>query len=130
MFRAELRNPVFWAETFKKAGAKYAVLTSKHHDGFCLWPTKVAYKIDWNSADVGPHRDIVGELSTAVCNEGPKMRIYYSIPDWESVPRNEIYQVSMKYVEKYAVDLSTYVNDICNPQLSELVNVYTRSDFC
>ena len=127
MFRAELWDPAFWAETFRKAGAKYVVLTSKHHDGYCLWPTNVAYKKDWNSMDIGPHRDIVGELSRAVRDEGLKMGLYYSIPDWESVPRGDEYQVNMKYVKKYGVDLHTYVNHICNPQLRELVNEYKPS---
>lgn len=127
LFRAELWDPKFWAETFRQAGAKYVVLTSKHHDGYCLWPTDVVYKKDWNSMDVGPHRDIVGELSRAVRAEGLRMGLYYSVPDWESVPRGDEYQVNMKYVKKYGVDLDTYVNEICNPQLRELVNKYEPS---
>jgi len=128
MFRAELWDPAFWAETFRKAGAKYVVLTSKHHDGYCLWPTKVEYKKDWNSMDVGPGRDLVGELSEAVRAEGLRMGLYYSLPDWESIPRyGNDYQVSMKYVKKYGVDFDTYVNDICKPQLRELVNEYEPS---
>ena len=39
-FKAELFNPTEWAEIFKKAGAKYVVLVSKHHDGYALWPSK------------------------------------------------------------------------------------------
>ncbi len=128
MFRAELWDPAFWAETFRKAGARYIMLTSKHHDGYCLWPTKVEHKEQWNSMNVGPGRDLVGELSEAVRAEGLRMGFYYSIPDWESVPRTgDKYQVNMKYVEKYGVDLHTYVNDICNPQLRELVNEYKPS---
>ncbi|KAH0513236.1 Tissue alpha-L-fucosidase [Microtus ochrogaster] len=47
------------AELFQAAGAKYVVLTTKHHEGFTNWPS-------WNSKDVGPLRDLVGELGAAV----------------------------------------------------------------
>ena len=47
---------------FKTAGAQYVVLTAKHHDGFCLWPSEYAW--NWNSVDIGPHRDLVGEVKT------------------------------------------------------------------
>lgn len=52
-----------WVKLFQRAGAKYLVLVSKHHDGFCLWPSY--YSWNWNSVDIGPHRDIVGELLDA-----------------------------------------------------------------
>ena len=84
MFRAELWDPDLWAAIFKSSGAKYVVLTSKHHDGYCLWPTSSPYKKDWNSMAVGPHRDLVGELSSAVRKQGLKMGLYYSIIEWES----------------------------------------------
>ena len=60
-FKAELFNPDQWTELFKRAGAKYVVLVSKHHDGYALWPSK--YSRNWNSMDNGPKRDIVGELT-------------------------------------------------------------------
>jgi alpha-L-fucosidase len=64
-----------WAETFRDAGAKYVVLVTKHHDGFCLWPSAVqnAKKKDWFSK-----RDIVGELARAVRAAGLKFGLYYS----------------------------------------------------
>jgi len=48
-FKAELFNPDEWAELFNRAGAKYVVLVSKHHDGYTLWPSK--YNRNWNSVD-------------------------------------------------------------------------------
>jgi len=67
-FTAELFNPQEWARLFKKAGAKYVVLTSKHHDGYCLWPAPSSK--NWNSVEIGAKRDLLGELSTAVRKEG------------------------------------------------------------
>ena len=57
-FTAEFYNPDEWADIFSSSGAKYVVLTSKHHEGFCMWPSKNSF--NWNSMDVGPKRDIVG----------------------------------------------------------------------
>ena len=57
-FKATFYNPDEWSELFKDSGAKYIVLTAKHHEGFCLWPSKTSW--NWNSMDIGPKRDIVG----------------------------------------------------------------------
>jgi alpha-L-fucosidase len=68
-------QPHEWAELFAAAGARYVVLVSKHHDGFCLWPSAVknAHEPDWTSP-----RDIVGELADAVRARGLKFGVYYS----------------------------------------------------
>ena len=68
MFKAELFNPDEWAELFKKSGAKYVVLTSKHHEGFTLWPSAQSW--NWNSVDIGPHRDLCGDLTASVKKKG------------------------------------------------------------
>merc|ERR1719334_3023118 len=65
-FHAELFNPDQWADIFKAAGAKYVVLTSKHHEGFTNWPSK--HSFNWNSMDVGPRRDLVGDLAKSIRN--------------------------------------------------------------
>src|SRR5512140_2703146 len=68
-FKAELFDPDHWADVFANSGAKYVVLTSKHHEGFALWPSKEASKTwgrPWNSVEIGPHRDLAGDLATAV----------------------------------------------------------------
>lgn len=83
-FDAKNWQPAQWAALFKKAGARYVVLTSKHHDGFCLFPSQ---HTDYHSANYGPKRDIVGELSTAVRDAGLKMGLYYSgAIDWTYSP--------------------------------------------
>ncbi len=129
MFRAELFDPGLWAALFKRSGARYVVLTSKHHDGYCLWPTKSPYKKDWNSMDVGPHRDLVGDLAKAVRSEGMKMGLYYSNIEWESswTHRTESgYYLPDWVVEKYKIPEDEYVNHM-NFQMKELVEIYQPS---
>lgn len=60
-FTAENWNPDQWLELFKRAGAKYIVLTTKHHDGFQLWPSNYSDPPNWNAGSNGPYRDIVGK---------------------------------------------------------------------
>jgi alpha-L-fucosidase len=126
-FKAELFDPDFWAETFRRAGARYVVLTSKHHDGFCLWPTKSPYKKNWNSADVGPRRDLVGALAEAVRKKGMKMGLYYSLIEFESSPTKRQpsgYWLDKKIIDRYAIPRDQYVDRHILPQLKELVLHY------
>ncbi|MEI6140474.1 MAG: alpha-L-fucosidase, partial [Mariniphaga sp.] len=130
LFKAELFEPDQWVNLFKKAGAKYVVLTTKHHDGFCLWPTKSPYKKNWNAMDIGPKRDLVGDLTTAVKAAGLRMGLYYSIVEWESsrTHRTESgYYVPEKMVKKYKIPENEYVEKHLFPQLKELVNNYRPS---
>lgn len=130
MFRAELFDPDLWADLFQRSGAKYVVLTSKHHDGYCLWPTKSPYKANWNSMEVGPKRDLVGELTDAVRSKGLKMGLYYSNIEWESswTHRTESgYYLPDRVVEKYKIPENEYVDMHMNPQLKELVINYEPS---
>lgn len=130
MFRAELFNPDQWAELFKQSGARYVVLTSKHHDGYCLWPTENPHKENWNSGDIGPERDLLGEITASVREKGLKMGFYYSIPDWESIPRKmdaSEYYIRKEFVDKYGLSPEEYRDEIMTPQLHELVTTYEPS---
>ena len=69
MFTAEHFNAEEWVKLFKKAGAKYIGPVAEHHDGFAMWDSKLT---DWDAADMGPHRDITGELAKAARKEGLK----------------------------------------------------------
>ncbi len=85
MFKAELYDPKKWAELFKKSGAKYVVLTSKHHDGFTLWPNKEAQNgrnFKWNAAEVGAKRDLIAPYMEAMREAGLKAGLYYSLYEW------------------------------------------------
>ena len=75
-FTAEHFDAKKWAELFRKAGAKYAVLTSKHHDGFALWPSKAS--AHWNAMDAGPKRDICREFMDAMHAGGLYAGFYFS----------------------------------------------------
>jgi alpha-L-fucosidase len=84
-FKAELYQPDDWADLFEKSGAKYIVLTSKHHDGYTLWPSKEAnasWGFPWTSVDVGPKRDLLGDLFTAVRKTSVRAGMYYSLYEW------------------------------------------------
>jgi alpha-L-fucosidase len=126
MFRAELFNPQDWAKLFKNAGARYVVLTSKHHDGFALWPTKSPYNKGWNSVATGPRRDLVGDVTRAVRAEGLKMGLYFSILEWESPTpsREEKPYLPKEVVQKYRIPPDQYVGGHILPQLKELVTNY------
>jgi len=75
MFKAENYKPAAWADLFKQSGARYVVMTAKHGDEFALWPTEYT---DRNAGDMGPNRDLVGDLTSAVRAEGMKMGLYHN----------------------------------------------------
>lgn len=79
-FKAEHFDAAKWADLFRRAGAKYAVLTAKHHDGFALWPTKAGGH--FNSWDAGPRRDICREFTDAMRTAGLKAGFYYSLVEY------------------------------------------------
>jgi len=107
-FKTEMFNPNQWAEIFQNSGAKYVVLTSKHHEGFTLWPSAESW--NWNSMDVGPHRDLCGDLNKSVKDKGLHMGFYYSLYEW--------------FNPLYKSNTAKYVNDHMIPQLKDLVTRY------
>jgi alpha-L-fucosidase len=109
MFRAELFDPDQWAKLFKESGAMYIVLTSKHHEGFTLWPSAQSW--NWNSVDIGPHRDLCGDLTAAVKKQGLHMGFYYSLYEW--------------FNPVYKNDFKNYVDNHMIPQMKDLVTRYT-----
>lgn len=134
LFKAEMWDPDYWAEVFQRSGAKYVVLTSKHHDGYCLWPSTSPYSKNWNSAEVGPMRDIAGELTEAVRAKGMKMGFYYSLMEWESTSKKDEgnpafngYYLPKAVIDKYSIADDVYVDDHMLPQLKELITSYRPS---
>jgi len=72
-------DPRAWARAAKNAGMKYAVMTAKHHDGFCLFDSKLT---DYKATNTKSGRDLVGEYLEAFRAEGLKVGLYYSLIDW------------------------------------------------
>ena len=68
-----------WARLAKRAGQKYMVMTTKHHEGFCHWDSKLT---DYNAVKQGPGRDLVKEYVEAARAEGLRVGFYYSLMDW------------------------------------------------
>ncbi|RZO87618.1 MAG: alpha-L-fucosidase [Kiritimatiellaceae bacterium] len=127
-FTCEMFEPAEWAKVFKRSGARYVVLTSKHHDGYCLWPSKEAsesYGMAWNSVDSGPRRDLVGELTDAVrAEKGIRMGLYYSIWDWFNPYWPEEDQPTNRKKKGNDQTRKKYIREVMNPQFKELVNRY------
>lgn len=67
MFKAEHFNPEAWATLFRESGARYVVPVAEHHDGFAMYDSELT---DWCATKMGPHRDLIGELATAIRKEG------------------------------------------------------------
>lgn len=71
--------PREWARLARNSGMRYMVLTTKHHDGFCLFDSKLT---DFNAARLGPRRDLVAEFVAAARAEGLRVGLYFSPMDW------------------------------------------------
>lgn len=115
-FNASLFDPAQWADIFKRSGAKYVVLTSKHHEGYCLWDNKEADKSwghPWNAVTGTPKRDLLGDLTTAVRGAGLRMGYYYSLYEW--------------FNPLYKQDKDRYVAEVMMPQFKDLVTRYKPS---
>lgn len=70
MFKAEYYDADAWAELFEKSGAKFAGLVAEHHDGWSNWDSKIN---PWNASDMGPNRDVYGELAKAIHKRNMKL---------------------------------------------------------
>ena len=78
-FNPDLYNPEEWAKMAKIAGMKYAVITTKHHEGFCLWDSKLT---DYKATNTPAGRDLLKEFVDAFRKEGIRIGFYYSLIDW------------------------------------------------
>jgi alpha-L-fucosidase len=117
LFKAEVFDPEQWADLFKRSGARYSFMTSNFHDGYCLWPSP--YSPGWNSGDVGPKRDLLGDFSSAMRQAGLRAGFYYSLGEFN----HPLYQMA----KQPQGDLKRFVREHMQPQLREAVNRYSPS---
>lgn len=131
MFNPDLFDPKAWAKSAREAGMKYFVITSKHHEGFCLWDTKYT---DYKVTNTPAGRDLLREIVDAFRGEGLKVGFYYSLLDWHhpdftidrfhplrDLPETEIAKLnSSRDMKRYA----QYMRD----QITELLTNYGKVD--
>lgn len=96
-FTASNYQPEYWAKLIKESGARYSVITSKHHDGFALWETKLGkLNAPKNSA---AKRDVLSPFVKALRDNDIKLGLYFSLPDWS----NNDYTHYTRIVNRYNV---------------------------
>jgi alpha-L-fucosidase len=111
-----------WVRTARNAGMKYIVITSKHHEGFSLWDSKVT---DYDIMDATPFkRDILAELAKACKKYKVKLCFYYSIMDWHHPDAQAPFYPNYNDTSKSNPNFSRYVETYMKPQLAELINNY------
>ena len=130
MFNPELFNADDWVKMAKDAGMKYIVITSKHHDGFALWDSKVS---DYDIMDTAPFkRDIIKELAEASRKQGIKFGVYHSIVDWHH-PQAQgnlfpNYNAGQKDQTVVNPEFPEYYKNYLKPQVKELLTNYGDID--
>ncbi|WP_268225074.1 alpha-L-fucosidase [Sinomicrobium oceani] len=111
-----------WVATAKDAGMKYMVITSKHHDGFCLWDSEVT---DYDIVDYSPYgKDILKALSEACKKQGIKFGLYHSIMDWHHPDSHADTYAGGAPSENNEARFANYLENYLKPQLKELVENY------
>ena len=112
-FTATRYDPDVWLELFAKIGAKYAVLTTKHHDGFALWDTVAN---DFSAVKASPaKRDLVRPFCEAARHHGLKLGLYYSHLDWAHPDYASVYHGSHRANAARPADLNRYTFDRLTP---------------
>jgi alpha-L-fucosidase len=116
MFTASNWNPDAWAELFKKSGAKFVIPTAEHHENFALWDSQVT---PFNAVKMGPHRDLIGDLSKAVRKQGLKFGVSnHGIENFQFINPPPDMIAKMKAEQ----------TDLFDPKWADFYNVADRSD--
>jgi alpha-L-fucosidase len=119
-------DPDAWVRTAKDAGMKYIIVTSKHHDGFAIFDSKVS---TYDIVDATPyHRDALNALADAAHRQGMKFGVYYSIMDWHH-PDAQAPNVPEYNSRTWSnPSFGRYVETYMKPQLRELLMQYPNID--
>lgn len=122
-FTASNYNPQEWVDLIKESGARYTVITTKHHDGFALWDTKAG---DVSAVKSSPaKRDVLAPFADAVKNAGLKLGFYFSLIDWPREDYPETYRNKPpKYDLKKQPERWQHFLEFNNAQLRELSSTW------
>ncbi len=128
-FDPDLYNPSTWAQIAKDAGMKYFVVTSKHHDGFCLWDSALT---DYKATNTPAKRDLLGPMVRAFRSEGFKVGFYHSLLDWHhpQFTVDEMHPMRNNVAYREAAknrDMSVY-RDYLHGQTRELLTQFGKLD--
>ncbi|PWN71157.1 alpha-L-fucosidase [Chryseobacterium phosphatilyticum] len=122
-FSASKYKPGQWAELIKESGAKYAVITTKHHDGVSLWNSKAERAITI-PGDALAKKDVLSPFVSALKNTGLKTGLYFSLPDWS----HPYYDINTRTKKRYEIktDPKRWQSFISyyQKQLNELSSLY------
>ncbi len=122
-------DPKKWATLARKAGMKYAVLTTKHHDGFCLFDSKLT---DYKATNTKAKRDLIKEYADAFREEGIKVGFYYSLLDWHhpDYPKYGDLHHPMRNNEAFKDEVINFDNYVkyFHGQVKELLTNYGKID--
>ena len=129
-FDPDLYDPRAWARTARQAGMRYVVLTTKHHEGFCLWDSKLT---DYKATNTPAGRDLVAEFVEAVRAEGLRVGFYHSLLDWHHPdypidglhPRRDDRDVGTENAGRSIERYREYLHG----QVRELLTGYGRIDY-
>jgi alpha-L-fucosidase len=114
-FKGEKFNADEWVKLFHESGIRYAVIVPKHHDGFCMWDSKVPSCAGYTVMNTPFGRDYLQEISQACHRDGVvRFCLYYSIADFWNP----------KYRSAAGADMTAYKNDVFKPHLKELLTLY------
>jgi len=121
-FTAAKYDPEAWAELAKKAGMKYVVITSKHHDGFALYDSAVS---EWDVMASGAKRDLLAPLAKAVRARDMKFGLYYShSQDWTHPGGATSGEIGKTWDPAQKGDYDAYLKNIALPQAREIIDLY------
>ncbi|MCB0730160.1 MAG: alpha-L-fucosidase [Ignavibacteriae bacterium] len=121
-FTADKYDPEYWAELIKESGAKYSVITSRHHDGFSLWDTEYG---KLNAVNSAAKRDVLTPFVNALRKNDLKVGLYYSLPDWSYEDYTDFTREKKRYkISEEPKRWETFLKYM-NGQLNELGENYS-----
>ena len=129
-FDPDLFDPVGWARQARRAGMRYMVVTSKHHEGFCLWDSQLT---DYKAPNTPAGRDLLRPLLDAFRAEGLKVGLYHSLIDWHhpEFPLDGLHPLrddAAAREQSKGRDIARY-RDYLHGQVRELLTGYGRIDY-